>query len=167
MTKSDKRLRMTAIHEAGHAVIAVNCGVRFRHVTIDPKADSLGRLAFNKRRKHVDYSTWTNEALQNQICIDYAGQIAARKSGQKRQSGLGRDNQDAAECAYQICSSSVEASAMLNWLYIRTENKLSDPKLWSAVERLAEELIKERTIRYKEASSIVLTAMRSCRASAT
>jgi len=46
MMRSQKALKKTAFHEAGHAVEAFMRDVPFRSVTIKENAESLGRVIF-------------------------------------------------------------------------------------------------------------------------
>ena len=46
--KITKALQSTAYHEAGHAVMAWDQGLKFHHVTIKPHGDSLGHVLPNK-----------------------------------------------------------------------------------------------------------------------
>jgi hypothetical protein len=49
--KRDYELQATAYHEAGHAVVALLLGLKFRHVTIEPDSDSLGHLKCDRHPK--------------------------------------------------------------------------------------------------------------------
>jgi ATP-dependent Zn protease len=49
MMRSQKALKKTAFHEAGHAVEAFMRDVPFRFVTIKENAESLGRVILCKR----------------------------------------------------------------------------------------------------------------------
>lgn len=71
-----KRLKGTAIHEAGHAVAAYYLRVRIKYVTIAPDGDA--RVEFGRDGTFDDSLRGTDRA-ERHIMVRFAGQIAERK----------------------------------------------------------------------------------------
>jgi hypothetical protein len=60
----------------------------------------------------------------------------------------------------EISGSDEEASAWINWLFIRTRNMLGLPFVWAAVETLGRELMVRETITGPAARKTIRNAMR-------
>jgi len=90
-----------------------------------------------------------------QIC--YAGDIAERRYNARgvRHYHAESDRHSAIEVLSYVAGSPMEFEAWLKLLYIRTENLLSSPGTWRAVERLAAALVQRRAIPGKEAREII------------
>jgi hypothetical protein len=133
MRRNEKALKKTAFHEAGHAVEAFMLDVPFRSVTIRPD--------------------WLMKRTQ----ISLAGQIAEALHAGRRPARYSHaaDDDNAVNRAVAMCSSTDECSAWINWLFIRTRNRLSLRHIWHAVEVLAASLIERETLDSKTACSII------------
>ena len=76
-TRKMKRLRSTAVHEAGHAVAALALGVRFKHVTIIPEEAyaNAGHVRMQRSRNQSrDYAF-------NRVVVALSGVVAAKAAG--------------------------------------------------------------------------------------
>ncbi len=93
--------------------------------------------------------------------IALAGQIgeAIHAGSRPRRYSHAADDDHAVDIAMEINGSAEQCSAWLNWLFIATRDRLSDPIVWRAVKALAEELLSHEALDGKAARCIVRTAM--------
>jgi ATP-dependent Zn protease len=106
--KKHYELQATAYHEAGHAVVALRLGLKFRHVTIKPDSDSLGHLKCDRHPKwfnpNIDKSDRTRMLTERHIIVDFVGQIAeAKLLGRRPRFGMACDNYHAVDLALYSC----------------------------------------------------------------
>lgn len=75
---SDEKKRITAYHEAGHALIALKTGLydTIRTVSIMPRGKTGGVTIFQPKDSDVDSGLYTREYLENQIAVALGGRIA-------------------------------------------------------------------------------------------
>jgi hypothetical protein len=99
--------------------------------------------------------------------VSLAGQIAEALHARRRPARYSHaaDDDNAVDYATEVCGSAEECSAWINWLFIRTRNHLQLGHIWLAVEFLAEELMKRKTIRSADARDIIRGAFASYGAS--
>jgi len=161
---SRPRLRKTAIHEAGHAVIAFLLNVPFDSVSILPDNHSLGRVVLSG---HPDCANPQNGSydkrralkwLDKRTCISLAGQISERldQGGKPRAYSLASDNGSVADYALEIhqgCEAT--ASAWINSRYVHTETLLRREAVWRAVSTLAETLISRRKLQRGDVIAVI------------
>jgi hypothetical protein len=72
-------LTATAIHEAGHAVAAVDLAIPFTTATIEPFGDRFGAVAWENELAGTDPDRWTVKHLRmarRTIAFLYAGPVA-------------------------------------------------------------------------------------------
>lgn len=157
--KADQ-LRKTAIHEAGHAVVALALRAKFRDVSIIPDGDSLGCMSdcnalgddFNPTR---EVSLEMRSKIENNIMIDLGGICAESVVlGRVGWKWAGADMSNAAGIATIIISNADEITAYIEWLRVKTRNITSMPGEKLAIQRIAEALLEEKRISYKTAKSI-------------
>lgn len=131
----------TAYHEAGHAVVALVLDKPVLKVSIVPRQQYLGQCQFGKAvaRSSIDW-------LEREILIALAGMAAeALQTGVYDRVGAGRDLRFVRSLAVQRASERqlprYEARMMA-----KVENLLADEANWSAVQRIATELLTQGTI---------------------
>ena len=84
---NDPKLRATAYHEAGHAVMALALGRPIQKVTIAPNQNYRGACQIQKGRFKP-----TKDWLEDEMLILFAGMVAeARVTGQYCPSGAAQD----------------------------------------------------------------------------
>ena len=168
------RLKRTAYHEAGHAVMAYWLRRRIHHVTIipDSDSDSLGHLS-KARLAMLSEAEWEfridtgdlsrlRQKVEGEILISFAGQVAEEllTNRKRRLAGSASDYQFITTAL--ICLTSDmgdELTAYSNWLYERTRAILSQGMVWRAVQALAAELLTRRYIAGKQARQIIQDAV--------
>ena len=162
--QTKKQLRETAYHEAGHAVAAYCCQIRFKEVTIIPDEDSLGKLVSSKRPKSfqpdINQDTKTRLRIERETIVYFAGGIAERKlTGGKRLKGAHVDLSHAIDLLDRLTGGTRETEAYGNWLFIRAEYLVMHPWNWTAIEALAAELMEHKRIGYRRARQIIKQAI--------
>ena len=133
----------TLYHEAGHAVIAYGTKTPMGKVSVLPDADSLGRCSYpawpSSFNPDIIADTRTRLRVEARIMTAFAGGIAESEAvGQE--SGTEYDLSVAHDLASYVTGSSVETSAYLTWLRIRTEAMVRTRYWWNAMEGLVARL---------------------------
>ncbi len=99
MVISDKEKRTTAVHEAGHALVARFCGAEadpVHKVTIIPRGRALG---LTQQLPSEDRLSMTREFATNTICILMGGRVAEEIVFGQKTTGAGNDIERATELA--------------------------------------------------------------------
>src|SRR5947209_8815759 len=131
----------TAYHEAGHAVVALALGRPVQRVSVLPERELLGRCHFRKGvfRPSEDW-------LEREILIALGGIAAeARLTGDYAWDGAARDRQYVRRLAVQRAGPR-QAERLERRLLARAEHLLAQEGHWRAVELIAAELLRRRTI---------------------
>jgi len=134
--------RLTAFHEAGHAVVALLMGRAVQRVSIEPDTTRLGKCEFGKGtfRKPKDL-------LEADVLVLLAGVAAeARVSGEYAWGGASQDLKSARRLTRSRAGSERQAERLERRLLDKVEHLLADAAHWSAVEVIAAELLAHRTI---------------------
>lgn len=170
-TQTDKRLRATAYHEAGHAVVMWELRSRqgergFEHVTIVPNEEqgSLGhcRNVPAPSDFHPDVETRPEDVvrLQDDIVATFAGTEAEKRyTGRYNHVGADSDYHHAVELADYLVGSNEECEALLRWLMVRTRALVAQPHVWAMIEALAAALLEHPTMTSEEAVSLFQTTL--------
>ena len=111
---SERELRRTALHEAGHAVAAATFGVIPEYVTIVSRSNFFGYVSYSEEGKAV----YTRREMQNKICIALAGRaVEMMEYGEEGvTSGAGGDLRAATRMAKQmVCSYGMEEDTLM-WM---------------------------------------------------
>ena len=124
--RQNRTRERTAYHEAGHAVIAHRCGVRFAYVTIVPGEDSLGHLLHHKWSRGfapaVTVTPLMRERLESRILSALAGGLAEKKwSGRYNAQGSKADHAAVINMADFIGGEGRVLEKYLAWLWARAE----------------------------------------------
>jgi hypothetical protein len=153
----ETRLRATAFHEAGHAVMGWHCGARFRSVTI-------------RARRGCEGAVWFCGALQGPrlrepggreraALIYLAGPMAAWPHERRFRAASARDDLEHAYDLVRLCAASPEdARARWSALRERAWNVLAEDHLLRAVTALAETLLVQGTLTGKAARALIARA---------
>jgi hypothetical protein len=161
----NRAIEATAYHEAGHAVASWRLGIAIGRtgVTIvpDQTAGSLGSSAsrqYVNRDIELDCSDRNRIRAERKVQVCLAGEVAQRRHDPRsvRRYHAKSDRRAAISLLTYFATERKELEAWFNLLHIRTENLLSNPDIWRAVERLAVALIERRTILGKDATEIII-----------
>jgi hypothetical protein len=154
-----KRSEITAYHEAGHAVAFYLLHKRFKHVTIKPEGEKWGEIIYRKKilKQRTIPSERELKVIKREWMASLAGPIAEGILFGK--------------CEFKdilplqgLPSKRTEHERKIDeffWkqLFVETKLLIYTPWNWHAVGALADELEKQKTIRYKEARKIIRYAI--------
>ena len=178
----EEELKMTAYHEAGHAVLShiLLPDIKIEQVTITPRSDALGFVSYSSE----DYtSNVTKEELFNNVCVLLAGRVAKLKQfGEVKglDSGAMNDLEQATTQVYlaitmlgmdeelgmislgsmdntliQIFGNKIE-ERMQDWLTrAKTKTELMVNQHWEKIEALAQKLIENEVVEGEELEAII------------
>jgi len=151
--KITKKLRSTAYHEAGHAVVANHEGVAVKRVTIEPDGETLGSVIHGKLlNESVTWDTskkmrWRMEKL---VMVCLAGYAAEKKFNPRtRREGSDGDFHAAVNAIGYFVGSNREIELYFELLGLWTKGILDNELVWRQVEVLAEELVNRKTLKGK------------------
>ena len=178
----EEELKMTAYHEAAHAVLSslLLPHIKIEQVTIAPRSKMLGFVSYNA---DDELSNITKEDLFNDVCVLLAGRIAKIKkvgSDARMDSGAVNDLSEASLQVYAAISNlgmdkelgfiNIDSIAMLDsdflsqqlekrflhWIKIAKERAeaLVD-KHWDIIEKLALKLIEQEIVESDELAKII------------
>lgn len=150
--ESDDPLRLTAYHEAGHAVMAQLCGQRITEVEIIGDAEHSGSVRslriHEEQESDVDPSIPTAPTERLLLCL-VAGMVAeAMVSGHRSWDEGCKDLDTAVRLAMQVVG---DCERVLPFLELAREHTESLLRInWPAVERLADALMERRRMTGEE-----------------
>lgn len=152
MKMTDQRT-LTAYHEAGHAVVAFDQGVRIFGISLIPGHGKRGHARvdtlFLDRRIatfHSDKGARNRFTMERHVMVLLGGSAAADRLDPERggQEGArpvkGSDQYKALELLFQFTGSRKEAQKYYDWLKVRTEGIVSSPLRWFQIRGLAQVL---------------------------
>ena len=146
-------LHSTAIHEAGHAVVSYHFGRGVRRITIKPKGDTLGHVAYTRMKPH--WQPNLVEGLQHMQSA-LAGYLAERAFGYRpRREHCEADRNAAADYALTIAQGN-EAKAN-RWINIAEKRAKKLVKLRRAeIEAVAKRLLEVETLTGGELRGLII-----------
>ena len=156
MTGSNKpdRRTLSAYHEAGHAVVACDQGVRVHGISIVPDEGRMGHIAIDTLLLNRLAPTFMHNkgaknrfAMERHVMVLQGGHAAvhrlypARKELANASDGEGSDRNIAMGLLRSFAVSKLEAERYYQWLDSRTEGIVASPMRWYQIEVLAEALL--------------------------
>ena len=177
----EEELKMTAYHEASHAVLSslLLPHIKIEQVTIAPRSKMLGFVSYNAED---ELSNVTKEELFNDVCVLLAGRVAKIKKAGSEHMDSGAVN-DLSQASLQVYAAitnlgmdkelgfiNIDSIAVLDnyflsqhiekrflhWMDVAKEHtiKLVDEH-WSIIEALALKLIAQEIVESDELSKII------------
>jgi cell division protease FtsH len=163
MIISDKEKRTTAVHEAGHALVARFAGDEadpVHKVTIIPRGRALG---VTQQLPHEDRLNMTREFAQNQIAILMGGRVAEEIVFGQKTTGAGNDIERATELARSMVTEwgMSDAFGPLNFsagkqeVFLGRDFSSSDRHSEDTAQRIDAEIRRIVTQQYQRATDIL------------
>lgn len=149
-----------AYHEAGHAIMADAYGRRVVRVSIVEDEDTKGRVErLNPRWMQgivYNLTPYREIALHKEIMVCLAGAAATGlHANYATWRGTEVDRAIAADLVLRVTGEEQEAAALVNWLWIRTRNKLARPVVWPRVEAVATALLEHGELTGDEFRAVI------------
>lgn len=155
-------LKATAYHEAGHAVMALFLRRPIQKVTIAPGQSAIGDQHLGACQIRKGPGKGSKDWFEEEVMILLAGMVAESQiTGQYCAAGAAQDLRWVRRFLQSRTDGERQTERLERRLLSKTENHLSDPALWSAVEAIAAELLKCETISGRTAKHVYDAATRS------
>jgi hypothetical protein len=162
VTKRRKPRRSIAIHEAGHAVIAMHVGCRPPTViTMIEDDDAFGRVPWDPPGAWYEPEAARNDARVRRFCeqlamTGLAGVLAEKRlTGRHNHKGAGDDYRLVAHWTGPVCYSPAEHQAYIEWLTRRTEALIKNDFVWEEIEAVANALLVKESLTARELRSVL------------
>lgn len=154
--------RVTAYHEAGHAVAALQLGVGIGcdGVSIVPGEDFAGFahvLKGFRGRPDVEMTGAMRLKAENRVIVSLAGPVAQRiyRPSSVRGHHGRSDRASAVDLLSFFAGSTRELTAYLRWLQVRTEEYVGSSLWWTMIDAVADALIARDRLSVSEIKVIV------------
>jgi len=159
MPRRKRSSQRIAIHEAGHAVMAYLCGRRIGAMSAVRHGEILGELEYRGftsfPARPLDDAR-ARRKLETEIMIALAGLAAEYlHRGPVDRRGAATDLQRALSIAQAATADPEEATAFVNWLFVRARNRLCVPACARAVKALAVELARQGSLTGAEVRALL------------
>lgn len=152
---ADEFDRLTAFHEAGHAVVALALDRPVHRVSVLPNQELLGKCEF---RKGVFRPT--DDWLETEILISLGGMVAeGRLTRRYDRAAAARDLAYVRKLSLQRATER-QLERFEKRMLAKVENLLAEEALWRAVELIAEQLVKRGAISGRAARHLYEQATR-------
>jgi ATP-dependent Zn protease len=141
------KLKATAFHEAGHAVLALALGRPIQKVTIAPAQLQTGGRRLGACKIQKGRSKATKDGLEDEVLILFAGMVAeSHFTGQYSLGGAAQDLRFIRRLLASRATNERQVERLERRLLEKTEHLLSDEAHTRAIVLIAEELLKKETI---------------------
>lgn len=145
----------TAYHEAGHAVLALVLGRPVQRVSILPNHLRLGQCELKKGASRP-----SQDVLEREVLILLGGPAAeARYTGRYDWDAGERDLRAVRSLTAMRAASQRQVERLERRMLDKTEHLLDQPGVWTATQRIAEELLHSTTISGRAARHLFDTAI--------
>lgn len=165
------RITISAYHEAGHAVVAYDQGVRVHGISVVPDEGRMGHIAIDTLHLNRLAVTFHNNkgarnrfTMERHVMVLQGGHAAVRRLDSagaelaRTAQGEGSDLNIAMGLVRAFATSEREAEKYYQWLDARTEGILSSPMRWFQVRMLATALLEHRQLGTRKVREIVKEA---------
>ena len=168
--KYDRRT-LSAYHEAGHAVVAYDQGVRVHGISIVPDEGRMGHIAIdtlllNRLAPTFQYNKGARNrfTMERHVMVLQGGHAAVhrldpiKKELAETVNGEGSDQNIAMSLVKAFASGDLEAEKYYQWLDARTEGIMANPMRWFQVQALAEALIEDEQLGARKVRMVIKEA---------
>ena len=165
------RRTLSAYHEAGHAVVAYDQGVRVHGISIVPDEGRMGHISIDTLLLNRLAPTFqSNKGARNRFTMErhvmvlQGGHVAVRKLEPARKNlaeavnGEGSDQNIAISLVKAFAADQLEAEKYYQWLDARTEGIMANPMRWFQVRILAESLLHHEQLGARKVREIIKEA---------
>ncbi len=155
---TDRRI-LTAYHEAGHAVVAFDQGVRIFGISLVPGEGKMGHARVDTLSLDRRIATFSSDkgarnrfAMERHVMVLLGGSLAAGRLDPERGSegetrpAEGSDQNKVFSLLLQFTGSRTEAEKYYDWLKVRTEGIVRNPRRWFQIQGLAQVLLKQEKL---------------------
>lgn len=149
MPSKNRKRKLTAYHEAGHAVAAYLLKAhRIKSLSIIPEGETEGLMRHSAPgdtyRPDYQRTSRTRSKTEKLIMVCLAGDAAENLFLKKDSRNIRLfDYSKAVDLAAYHCADPDETGAYVNFLYYRVRNLLRIPENWTKIEVLAAALIQK------------------------
>jgi ATP-dependent Zn protease len=149
-----------AYHEAGHAVACLQERFKFHHVTIieDTESNTLGHLLLSNLKIESAFldSDKVRLKVERYIKMCLAGSIAeTRFTKVINNIGASKDFMDSFQIAANMFGDIKVVNAFMDFMLVKTKYDLINSATWKEIKLVAKELIKRKTLSYKDVLEIL------------
>ncbi len=168
--KYDRRT-LSAYHEAGHAVVAYDQGVRVHGISIVPDEGRMGHIAIDTLLLNQLAPTFqTNKGARNRFTMER--HVMVLQGGHAAVNRLVPDSRELADTVNSegsdrniamslleaFASGNREAEKYYQWLDARTEGIMANPMRWHQVEALVNALLNEGSLGARRVRMVIKDA---------
>jgi hypothetical protein len=164
---TDKRI-LTAYHEAGHAVVAFDQGIRVFGISLVPGQGKMGHARVDTLSLDRRFPTFrSNKGARNRFTLERhvmvllggsaaAARLDPEQGPDKRDCQLkGSDRRRALDLLEEFTESREEAEKYCDWLQVRTKGIVSSPRRWFQIVGLAGALMKHGRLGTRRVAEIL------------
>ncbi len=165
------RRTLAAYHEAGHAVVAYDQGVRVHGISVVPDEGRMGHIAIDTLLLNRLAPTFHNNkgannrfTMERHVMVLQGGHAAVRQLEPCRLdladtiNGEGSDRNIAMTLVRAFAANDQEAEKYYQWLDARTEGIMGSPIRWFQVRMLAEYLLELEQLGARKVREIIREA---------
>lgn len=164
MKRETSRLRGTAVHEAAHAVAAIEFQLGFHYVTVAPDDDSLGHIRWTSALSRMLYR-FSDDAREwpsarDEVRLGYylsaclAGNEAEKRlKGRYDHVGARGDHKSVVDATSRYCGSLRQEEAFIEW---RRQAAADLVELrWTEIVRVADALLERGRLSRQQVESVM------------
>ncbi len=168
--KQDRRT-ISAYHEAGHAVVAYDQGVRVHGISIVPDEGRMGHIAIdtlllNRLAPTFQFNKGARNrfTMERHVMVLQGGHAAVHRLDPVKKNladtinGEGSDQNIAMSLLKAFAVGDREAEKYYQWLDARTEGIMANPMRWFQVKILAEALLEHEQMGARKVRMIIKEA---------
>lgn len=134
----------------------------FKSVLIEEEEDSLGRVIHSTAgewfRPDMNSDTRTRKLVEVRAIASLSGRHAAAIAGYEP-FGFEEDLEAAVDIVSHVAGSNRQVEAYVNYLDIVAEETLRQTAVWRAVERMVDELLEMKTVKWGHGRDVIRSAL--------